>query len=55
MEMNRGMCTRKAGLVMEEQAAVAEDVLARYRRILKSKKDATIVLIQSGAWDCCHM
>jgi predicted nucleic acid-binding Zn-ribbon protein len=37
------------------EAAVEEDVLARYRRILKSKKDAAIVPIQGGACGRCHM
>jgi hypothetical protein len=39
----------------EAEKAVAEDVLARYRRILKSKKDAAIVPIHSGACGGCHM
>jgi len=37
------------------EAAVTEDVLARYRRILKSKRDSAIVPIQSGACGGCHM
>jgi predicted nucleic acid-binding Zn-ribbon protein len=37
------------------EAAVTEDVLARYRRILKSKKDSAIVPIQGGGCGGCHM
>ncbi len=37
------------------QAAVPEDVLARYRRILKSKKDVALVPIRHGACGGCHM
>ncbi len=32
-----------------------EDHLARYRRILKSKKDVAIVPIRGGACGGCHM
>jgi len=44
----------------EEKQAAAEktvepDVLARYRRILKSKKDVAIVPIHGGACGGCHM
>jgi predicted nucleic acid-binding Zn-ribbon protein len=39
----------------EAEKAVAEDDLARYRRILKSKKDVAIVPIQGGACGGCHM
>jgi uncharacterized protein len=43
----------------EQQAAaektVPEDVLPRYRRILKSKKDVAIVPIRHGACGGCHM
>jgi predicted nucleic acid-binding Zn-ribbon protein len=43
----------------EKQAAaeqtVEPDVLARYRRILKSKKDVAIVPIRGGACGGCHM
>ena len=39
----------------EAEKAVPEDVLARYRRILKSKKDVAIVPIQHGACGGCHM
>jgi predicted nucleic acid-binding Zn-ribbon protein len=39
----------------EAEKAVAEDALARYRRILKSKKDVAIVPIQHGACGGCHM
>lgn len=37
------------------EQALAEDVLARYRRILKSKKDVAIVPIHGGACGGCHM
>ena len=37
------------------EQAVAEDVLARYRRILKSKKDVAIVPVNGGACGGCHM
>lgn len=39
----------------EAEKAVPEDVLARYRRILKSKKDVAIVPIRHGACGGCHM
>jgi len=43
----------------EKQAAAAqavpEDVLSRYRRILKSKKDVAVVPINHGACGGCHM
>jgi predicted nucleic acid-binding Zn-ribbon protein len=44
----------------EEKQAAAEqtvpaDALARYRRILKSKKDVAIVPIRGGACSGCHM
>jgi predicted nucleic acid-binding Zn-ribbon protein len=43
----------------EQQAAaekaVPEDALARYRRILKSKKDVAVVPIHGGACGGCHM
>jgi hypothetical protein len=43
----------------EKQAAaeqtVPEDVLPRYRRILKSKRDVAIVPIRGGACGGCHM
>jgi predicted nucleic acid-binding Zn-ribbon protein len=39
----------------EAEKAVPEDALARYRRILKSKKDLAIVPIQHGACGGCHM
>jgi predicted nucleic acid-binding Zn-ribbon protein len=45
--------------VEEKQAiaeqAVPEDVLVRYRRILKSKKDVAIVPVTGGACGGCHM
>jgi predicted nucleic acid-binding Zn-ribbon protein len=47
-------------LAAEEKRAAAEqvvpeDVLPRYRRILKSKKDVAIVPIRHGACGGCHM
>jgi predicted nucleic acid-binding Zn-ribbon protein len=39
----------------EAEGTVPEDVLARYRRILKSKKDIAIVPIRGGACGGCHM
>src|SRR5271170_6734550 len=43
----------------EKQAAaektVPEDILPRYRRILKSKKDVAIVPVHGGACGGCHM
>lgn len=47
-----------AGAREKQSAAeqvVAEDDLARYRRILKSKKDVAIVPIRGGACGGCHM
>ena len=37
------------------EQAVPEDVLPRYRRILKSKKDVAIVPLHSGTCGGCHM
>jgi len=37
------------------EQAVPEDLLARYRRILKSKKDVAIVAVSGGACGGCHM
>ena len=37
------------------EAAVPEDVLSRYRRILKSKGNSAIVPIQAGGCGGCHM
>ena len=37
------------------EKAVPEDVLPRYRRILKSKRDVAIVPIRGGACGGCHM
>jgi predicted nucleic acid-binding Zn-ribbon protein len=37
------------------ESAVEPDALARYRRILKSKKDVAIVPIHGGACGGCHM
>jgi predicted nucleic acid-binding Zn-ribbon protein len=39
----------------EAEKTVPEDALARYRRILKSKKDVAIVPIRHGACGGCHM
>jgi len=39
----------------EAEKTVPEDVLARYRRILKSKKDVATVPIRHGACGGCHM
>ena len=39
----------------EAEKTVPEDDLARYRRILKSKKDVAIVPLQHGACGGCHM
>jgi predicted nucleic acid-binding Zn-ribbon protein len=39
----------------DAESAVPEEILARYRRILKSKKDVAIVPIQHGACGGCHM
>ncbi|MCE0482737.1 MAG: C4-type zinc ribbon domain-containing protein [Methylacidiphilales bacterium] len=39
----------------EAEKALPEEILARYRRILKSKKDVAIVPIHSGTCGGCHM
>jgi hypothetical protein len=39
----------------EAEKAVPEDVLVRYRRILKSKKDVAIVPLRHGSCGGCHM
>jgi len=39
----------------EAEGTVPTDVLARYRRILKSKKDVALVPIHGGACGGCHM
>jgi predicted nucleic acid-binding Zn-ribbon protein len=39
----------------EAERAVPEEVVARYRRILKSKKDVAIVPVEHGACGGCHM
>jgi len=39
----------------EGEKTVPEDILARYRRILKSKRDAALVPIRGGACGGCHM
>ncbi|HUB68739.1 MAG TPA: C4-type zinc ribbon domain-containing protein [Candidatus Methylacidiphilales bacterium] len=59
LEKRSAAVTTELVTAKEQQAAaesaVEEDVLARYRRILKSKKDAAIVPIQGGACSRCHM
>ncbi len=51
--------TAELAAAKEKQAqaeqAVEEESLARYRRILKSKKDVAIVPIRGGACGGCHM
>ena len=60
-DMEKRSATLTADLIgAEEKQAVAEkavpeDVLPRYQRILKSKKDVAIVPIQHGACGGCHM
>jgi predicted nucleic acid-binding Zn-ribbon protein len=60
-ELEKRSATLAAELITaeEKQAAaektVPEDVLARYRRILKSKRDVAIVPIHGGACGGCHM
>jgi predicted nucleic acid-binding Zn-ribbon protein len=60
-ELEKRMAGVKAdlGSAEEKRAAaekdVPEDALARYRRILKSKKDVAIVPIRHGACGGCHM
>ena len=39
----------------EAEKAVPEDVLSRYRRLLKSKGDVAVVPVQGGSCGGCHM
>lgn len=39
----------------EAEKAVPEDILSRYRRILKSKGDVAVVPVNSGSCGGCHM
>jgi predicted nucleic acid-binding Zn-ribbon protein len=59
LEKRQAQVSAELSAAQEKQAeaekAVAEDDLARYRRILKSKKDVAIVPIQGGACGGCHM
>lgn len=59
MEKRIAQVTADLAVAKEKQAetekTVPEDVLARYRRILKSKRDAAIVPIRGGACGGCHM
>src|SRR5476651_1148686 len=60
-DLEKRAATVSAELIAAEEKqaaaeqAVPEDVLPRYRRILKSKKDVAIVPIRSGACGGCHM
>ena len=60
-ELEKRGATLSAELVTAEEKqavsekAVPEDVLGRYRRILKSKRDVAIVPIRHGACGGCHM
>jgi uncharacterized protein len=60
-ELEKRAAAEAADLITaEEKQAEAEkvvppDALARYRRILKSKKDVAIVPIRGGACGGCHM
>jgi uncharacterized protein len=60
-ELEKRSATLSADLIAaeekqaESEKAVPEDVLSRYRRILKSKKDVAIVPVQHGACGGCHM
>jgi predicted nucleic acid-binding Zn-ribbon protein len=59
LEKRMAAVTADLTAAREKQAvaeqAVEEDALARYRRILKSKKDVAIVPIRGGACGGCHM
>jgi len=59
LEKRTAVVTAELAAAKEKQTAaeqtVPEDVLARYRRILKSKKDVAIVPINGGACGGCHM
>lgn len=60
-DLEKRSATVSAELIAAEEKrdaaeqTVPEDVLARYRRILKSKKDAAIVPLHSGTCGGCHM
>jgi predicted nucleic acid-binding Zn-ribbon protein len=60
-DLEKRAATVSAELMAEEEKqavaekAVPEDVLPRYRRILKSKRDVAIVPISHGACGGCHM
>jgi len=59
LEKRSGVLATQLITAEEQQAAaektVPEDVLAKYRRILKSKRDVAIVPIRGGACGGCHM
>jgi predicted nucleic acid-binding Zn-ribbon protein len=59
LEKRIAAVTAELGTAREQQAtaekAVPEEALARYRRILKSKKDVAIVPIEHGSCTGCHM
>lgn len=59
LEKRSGALASELITAEEKQAAaekvVPEDVLPRYRRILKSKKDAAIVPLRHGSCGGCHM
>lgn len=59
LEKRAGVVAADLTGAKEQQAAaeqtVPEDVLARYRRILKSKKDVAIVPVNGGSCGGCHM
>lgn len=59
LEKRGGVMTADLTGAKEKQAeaekAVEADVLARYRRILKSKKDVAIVPLRHGSCGGCHM
>jgi predicted nucleic acid-binding Zn-ribbon protein len=60
-ELEKRTAALAAELIKAEEAqavaekAVPEEVLPRYRRILKSKRDVAIVPISHGACGGCHM
>jgi predicted nucleic acid-binding Zn-ribbon protein len=60
-DLEKRAATLSAELMAEEEKqaaaeqAVSEEVLPRYRRILKSKKDVAIVPVRGGACGGCHM
>ena len=59
LEKRTAVVTTELVAAKEKQTAaestVESDVLARYRRILKSKKDVALVPIHGGACGGCHM